>query len=615
MDARIKSIQIQTIDACNSRCIMCPHKSIEHTGKTIDDDLFVHIVDQIAEQVSVGLIAETVSVNLFFQNEPLIDPKLFQWARYVREKLPRSYLICFTNGLLLPKLKQQIIDSDFNELYFSLYGYDVQSFNRLTELKINKDKFEEMLAAMDEIKCSGRLKAVTSSSWRNVEGRMVLFDYSSRAGFYSRKILHHQTWGCKRGRANHWLHFHADGEMILCCMDWLKETVFGNIKQQSLGEIVTSEPYQELLLQVSGDVASKRDFICKRCEWAMVGPKLAHSGNVNSEQNSIIKRRSETVTESKLVNSNTCNSEQNLIPKRFRVEMAGSGLAVSKCEKTLIFTSASQKCDQLFIEWLVSLRTLGNYHGEVLVLDYGITNETRTLATKLGAQLYRQKTTDRREEGIVNYRFVDVLPIIEQRYRQYKIAHFDADIWFTGDIAELFNKLDEVPGCLYSVEHCIKLPNAFRGPQDPQTLKWNMVKVEEVIRRSKGHINGGFIAAQYHPFINKLTKMRNAYADGWQIDQWGVDQYLTNVLFNFDLDHADGYRWNCGFKDILKKDGDFYHTKHTGMTLQNGHWVFDKMIREEKVVGLHLNRNEYKYKERFSKYHSELFRRTISYAV
>ena len=64
---------------------------------------------------------------------------------------------------------------------------------------------------------------------------------------------------------------------------------------------------------------------------------------------------------------------------------------VSKDEKTLILTSASETCEELFIEWLVSLRTLGNYHGKVMALDYGIGNRAKMLATKLGAKLYHCK--------------------------------------------------------------------------------------------------------------------------------------------------------------------------------------------------------------------------------
>ena len=205
---------------------------------------------------------------------------------------------------------------------------------------------------------------------------------------------------------------------------------------------------------------------------------------------------------------------------------------VNKDEKTLILTSVSKNSEQLFIEWLVSLRTLGNYHGKVMALDYGIGNRTKTLATKLGAQLYPCKKPNP-EKVIVNYRFVDMLPIIEQHYRQHKIAHFDADIWFTGEISELFNEVNEVPGCLYSVECRSKILTHGHGPQDSKTLKRNEAKLVQVIRNCKGHINGGFVAARYQSFVDKLTAMRTAFDNGWNIGRWGVNQYILNVLFSF----------------------------------------------------------------------------------
>ena len=286
---------------------------------------------------------------------------------------------------------------------------------------------------------------------------------------------------------------------------------------------------------------------------------------------------------------------------------------VYKDEKTLIITSISQHCEQLFIEWLVSLRTLGNYHGEVMVLDYGIGNRAKTLATKLGAQLYRCKKPNP-EKAIVNYRFVDMLPIIEQNYRQHTIAHFDADIWFTGEISELFNEVNEVPGCLYSVECRPEFIPLGRGPQDSKTLKRNRAKVDQVVRHCKGHINGGFVAARYQTFVDKLIAIRTAFDNGWNISRWGGDQYLVNVLFDFDRDRANGNRWNCSIKEVIKKNGEFYHIKNSDMLLQNGRWILDKRkrIRLEKVIGLHLNLGLKKEKERFSQLHRALFRRIIS---
>jgi sulfatase maturation enzyme AslB (radical SAM superfamily) len=69
MIARISHIQIQTIDACNSACLMCPYKSIEHSGKSIDDDLYMRIIKQIAVQMSAGRIDKSVELNLFFLHQ------------------------------------------------------------------------------------------------------------------------------------------------------------------------------------------------------------------------------------------------------------------------------------------------------------------------------------------------------------------------------------------------------------------------------------------------------------------------------------------------------------------------------------------------------------------
>ncbi len=616
----ISAIQIQTIDACNSHCIMCPHKSIPHNGKAIDDDLFAAIVNQLAVQVCTGTISRTAEVHLYFQNEPLLDTKLFERASYVRTMLPQVYLICCTNGLLLPKLKQQIMESEFDKLVFSLYGVDVPSFNRITGLMISQKQYDEMLSAMAEITRSKKLDAVTSSSWRHDEsGRMVLFDYSSRAGFYTGKILHrHGVRGCQRNRER-WLNFHADGEMVLCCMDWQKETVFGDIKKRSLGEILASESYGRLVGRVRGDLDSKESFICKRCEWAisdtMATPAatdrpVAASQGRERRSTSLMAYCGGIEADLEPVVLKPPDLEQNT-PAESDAKATELPLPVGdNDEKTLVFTSVGLGYDQLCLDWLVSLRTLGRYEGEVLILDYGIRDETRVVAQTLGAQLYRCECAGPKL-AIVNRRFVDVLPVLEQRYPQYKIAHFDADIWFTEDVNRLFQELDEIPGCLYSVETRGHLENAGHGPQDKETLDANITKVRKVIVSCKGHINGGFMAGRYESMIGKLAQMRAAYEHGWQVSEFGVDQYLTNVLFDFARDSARGYRWNCAIHEATQKDDGFYHRKLTGMLLQDGHWKCIERIREEKVVGLHLcGRGE--KTETFRKYNRGLFRQTIA---
>jgi hypothetical protein len=280
---------------------------------------------------------------------------------------------------------------------------------------------------------------------------------------------------------------------------------------------------------------------------------------------------------------------------------------VRQDEKTLIFTIVSPRHEDFFLEWLVSLRTLGDYHGAVMALDYGISDRTGLLATRLGARLHRCRMPEE-ERTIVDYRFVDMMPILTQHYRQYKLAHFDVDIWFTSEVSELFQEVDEVPGCLFATECRTSLLSGGRGPQDTQAVARNAAKVEQVVRHCRGHINGGFVAGRYQPFVDKLTAMRTAFAQEWEIGR--VNQYLINVLFDLDRDRANGHRWNCSLREAFRKDGAFYHLKNSDMSFRNGQWMLDK-IQVERVVGLHLNLAGIKT-ERFSKFHPGLFRRTIS---
>ena len=100
-------------------------------------------------------------------------------------------------------------------------------------------------------------------------------------------------------------------------------------------------------------------------------------------------------------------------------------------------------------------------------------------------------------------------------------------------------------------------------------------------------------------FIERLARLRT------------LGNYHGEVVV---LDYGIDNRWNCSIKEVIKKNGGFYHTKNSDMLLQNGRWILDKKkrISVEKVVGLHLNLGLKKENERFSQLHRALFRCIIS---
>lgn len=53
-------------------------------------------------------------------------------------------------------------------------------------------------------------------------------------------------------------------------MDYVKNPVVGHFEHQTLSEILNSSLYKNVLEKVRGNVESSEDFICKKCERAIV---------------------------------------------------------------------------------------------------------------------------------------------------------------------------------------------------------------------------------------------------------------------------------------------------------------------------------------------------------
>ncbi|RLC73787.1 MAG: hypothetical protein DRI26_00070 [Chloroflexi bacterium] len=80
---------------------------------------------------------------------------------------------------------------------------------------------------------------------------------------YYREIGPEYPFDCWRFRSG--IHILYNLDVIACCMDWNRETVFGNLKTQTLKEIWEGEKRRTFVDMASGRKPSPKDFICKRC--------------------------------------------------------------------------------------------------------------------------------------------------------------------------------------------------------------------------------------------------------------------------------------------------------------------------------------------------------------
>ena len=96
-NTRIRHISIETLNRCNGSCDFCPAnvKNEKRSFLKMDDKLFRRIIDELAEMEYDG------GIELFGNNEPLIDDRIVELYRYIEKKLPRAFSHIYTNGILL----------------------------------------------------------------------------------------------------------------------------------------------------------------------------------------------------------------------------------------------------------------------------------------------------------------------------------------------------------------------------------------------------------------------------------------------------------------------------------------------------------------------------------
>lgn len=215
-----KYIEIETVNRCNGECSFCPvNKNMpQRNYRKMSDEMFYDIVNQLAALKFNGTIA------LFENNEPFIDERIVDFAKYTREKCPDAYIYLKTNGTLLSTERfKEIIQ------YLDFLGVD----NYHGEGDRIPDKFEEMAIYCKERGYSDRFRFYSIN--KNAER-------SSRGGNApNMKIWYTTEVPCALLFVQ--MSIRPDGKVSLCCNDALGENTLGDISKNTLVEIWKSETF------------------------------------------------------------------------------------------------------------------------------------------------------------------------------------------------------------------------------------------------------------------------------------------------------------------------------------------------------------------------------------
>lgn len=208
-------VEIETINRCNGVCSFCPVNCKDDPRELCEmsDELFVKIVSELEEMKYAGRVA------LFSNNEPMLDKKIIERNKYLREHLPNARIHLFTNGTLLT------IDI-FKELIEYLDELVIDNYNQQLKIIKNVEKIVEYCEQHPDLKRKVTVvlrKPVEILTTRggNAPNRKEIVTYDKE-----RCILPYKQFIIR-----------PDGKVSLCCNDAIGRFTLGDVNKEKMIDI------------------------------------------------------------------------------------------------------------------------------------------------------------------------------------------------------------------------------------------------------------------------------------------------------------------------------------------------------------------------------------------
>ena len=240
-------ISIETINRCNSTCSFCPanRNSDKRPFAKMDEALFKKIIGELADLKYDGYL------NLYVNNEPFMDTRIEEWYKYASEMLPNARMLLYTNGTLITEERFKSVIPYIDKMIINNYSEDLnlhENIKTIYELvKTTPDYWEKditiQIRYIKEILTNRAGTAPNNNRKRN-SGKICIMPFTDFT-------------------------IYPNGDVGLCCSDALEKTKYGNVRNQGLYEIWTSEIYRKLR-DIIGHNRDDYDF-CEGCDFVDAG--------------------------------------------------------------------------------------------------------------------------------------------------------------------------------------------------------------------------------------------------------------------------------------------------------------------------------------------------------
>jgi radical SAM protein with 4Fe4S-binding SPASM domain len=302
------SVHIDICSICNFKCIFCFQSDTEAMSRKgykygkMSFELFQKITDDLnafkhkIRKVKIGL-----------HGEPTLHRELPRMISYMKSQNVTEIIELFTNASLLnPVLNKALIEAGLDRVNMSIEGLTSEKYKEVTGVAVDMEEFVANIRNLYEVRksCKIYIKIVDINlgdedrntffttygdicdeifvenvvpQWAEINK----FDVDT-TGMYGQKVDRYKEV-CPFPFM--YLHFNFDGTTSPCTLDWGKEVLIGNVRQESALEIWQGKHLYDLQIKM---LEKKRDEIpfCGKC----LAPVVCCMENLDDHAEKLLKK-------------------------------------------------------------------------------------------------------------------------------------------------------------------------------------------------------------------------------------------------------------------------------------------------------------------------------------
>ena len=232
-----RSVELEVNSMCNRKCSYCPNVSMQRPGGYMTEALFQKIVADLAEINFDG------NVSYHFYGEPLLDQRLLGFVEHTVRHVPRCRPLIYSNGdfLTLDLFREYV---KWGRTTFCITQHDNRMPPNLQEI----------------------LTEASAEEQDHIEIRFANdFQMMNRSGLIKTMSVPPEPLEVPCDAPLDTMVIAMNGNVVLCCNDYLETEVIGNVTTYSLREVWCSEPFERFRSALSkGDRTASK--LCVSCD-------------------------------------------------------------------------------------------------------------------------------------------------------------------------------------------------------------------------------------------------------------------------------------------------------------------------------------------------------------